>query len=147
MSVEGKKDETMKSMVEDIRQEVTKTLQKVGHRLIKTDEFKLTSDQYLDTSKLDVNKMDKAKLIETIKLLNEQANVQRARVRVLADKIDSEYGGGQIAEIEGILEDISYYNEKIQKQKAKKTTLKSTIDSQNRLISKEETRKFLASKS
>lgn len=91
--------------------------------------------------------MDKQKLVETIKKMNEQTNVQRARIRVLADKIDNEYGGGQIAEFEGVLEDITYYAEKIAKQKAKTNSLKSTIDSQNRLISKEETRKFLASKS
>lgn len=100
----------------------------------------------MDMSRVDFAKMDKQKLVETIKKLNEQANVQRARIRILADKIDTEYGGGQIAEIEGVLEDINYYKEKIEKQKSKKITLKSTIDSQNRLISKEETRKFLATK-
>lgn len=101
----------------------------------------------MDTSKLDVSKMDRATLIETIKKMNEQAGVQRARIRILADRIDNEYGGGKIAELESVLEDINFYKERIQKEKTKKSNLKTTVDSQNRLISKEETRKFLASKS
>lgn len=87
--------------------------------------------------------MTAKQLTDTLKKLNDQAAMQRERIKLLAEKIDLEYGGEQIAEVEGVLEDIEYYKAKIEKEKKKTSQLKSSLGSQNRLLAKEQTRIFL----
>ena len=87
--------------------------------------------------------MTAKQLTDTLKKLNDQAAMQRERINLLAEKIDLEYGGEQIAEVEGVLEDIEYYKAKIEKEKKKTSQLKSSLGSQNRLLAKEQTRIFL----
>lgn len=85
-------------------------------------------------------------MIETAKKLEEQTNMQRARIRILGEKIEQNYDGGKIAEKDNLIQDITYYKDKIEKQKKKTIQLKTMIESQNRLLAKEETRKYLEDK-
>jgi hypothetical protein len=111
--------------------------------LTQPTEDKTISDKEIDIKNIDLTKMTAKQLTDTLKKLNDQAAMQRERIKLLAEKIDLEYGGEQIAEVEGVLEDIEYYKAKIEKEKKKTSQLKSSLGSQNRLLAKEQTRIFL----
>lgn len=83
---------------------------------------------------LELEKLDKKGLTEMIKKLNDQLEIQRARVAALNDKIDKEYQGGKIAETESLITDLAYYEKKIEQQKLAGKQAKETIDSQLRLL-------------
>lgn len=142
----GKKDETMASFVEEVKQSISRTLQQANTGLNQTAGEKTGSELDIDFKTIDPDKMNAKKLVETMKKMNDQAAAQRLRIKLLNEKIENEYGGEQIAEVEGIIEDINYYKEKIEKEKKKSLQLKSSIGSQNRLLAKEQTRVFLEGK-
>lgn len=88
------------------------------------------------TNKTDIEGMDRVKLAEFIKGVNSQIEMQKIKVNTLKKKIEEEYEGCQIAEMDSAIQDIKYYRAKLEKEALVERQMKSAIQSQSRLIAK-----------
>lgn len=142
---ERRKDDTIVSQAaEDVKQSLQQTLQKVGENLKQTIDPKLLEESLkpLDVSQFkDLAKQDRRTLAELVKRIQDQVLISRARVKILLDKLEQEHAGGHIAEFESAIEDKKYYEAKLGKLQLQNKQLTETVQSQQRLLAKEELKK------
>lgn len=132
----GKKEDTMASMAEEIRNNLTRTmLQQTGE----SPEGKNGGEEFSFTPPVpaDYEKLEKKDLAVVFRKMLKHIEMQKQRIGLLTEKIEKKSQNGNIAEFEVILEDIKYYQSKIQRQKVIQKQTNSIIDSQKRLLAKE----------
>ena len=76
-----------------------------------------------------------------VKRIQDQVAIAKARIKILTDKLEHEYAGGNIAEFESAIEDKKYYEAKLTKLQLQHKQLTETVQSQQRLLAKEELKK------
>lgn len=139
-----KDDSIVSQAAEEVKQSLQQTLQKVGEDLTQTIDPKLLEESMkpLDVAVYhDLQKMEKRTLGELVKKIQDQVHIAKTRLKILTDKLEQQYSGGNIAEFESAIEDKKYYEGKLAKLKLQNKQLVETVKSQQRLLNKEELKK------
>lgn len=131
-----KKEETIASMAEEVRHNLTKSMQQTAD-LKNTGEGKQPEEpSLLDLTGVDLSKYDKKAQTELFKKMVKQIEVQKLRIETLKKSEPN-----SIAEMQAILEDLNFYDGKLKRQQQLIKQTKGVIDSQARLLAKDGSKK------
>lgn len=76
----------------------------------------------------------KTEIVDLIKEAHRQINLQKEKLAQLELQVKTEQDQGNIAEYEAMLEEIKYYEKKIEREKVIAVQTKGAIQAQNRLL-------------
>ena len=129
-----KKEETLASMAEEIRQNLTKTMQQQPPADPKAaGESKPQEEPSLmDLTGADLGKFDRKGQTELFRKMVKQIELQKLRIETLRKSEPN-----SIAEVQAILEDAKFYEGKLKRQQQVNRQTRGVIDSQARLLAKD----------